>query len=47
MRELLDAKVTEGYTPKLDANIAAVEAGRLEADLVIRARRTRRRRPLN
>ena len=35
MRELLDAKVTEGYTPKLDANIAAVEAGRLEADLVI------------
>src|SRR5262245_61248951 len=31
MRELLDAKVTEGYTPKLDANIAAVEAGRLEA----------------
>ena len=35
MRELLDAKVTEGYTPKLDANIAAVEAGRLEADLVV------------
>jgi cobalt-zinc-cadmium efflux system outer membrane protein len=35
MRELLDAKVTEGYTPKLDANIAAVEAGRLEADLAI------------
>ena len=35
MRELLDAKVTEGYTPKLDANIAAVEAGRLEADLAV------------
>src|SRR5262245_19645450 len=35
MRELLDAKVTEGYTPKLDANIAAVEAGRLEADLAL------------
>lgn len=35
MRELLDAKVTEGYTPKLDANIAAVEAGRLEAELTI------------
>jgi cobalt-zinc-cadmium efflux system outer membrane protein len=35
VRELLDAKVTEGYTPKLDANIAAVEAGRLEADLTI------------
>jgi outer membrane protein, heavy metal efflux system len=35
MRELLDAKVTEGYTPKLDANIAAVEAGRLEADVTI------------
>ena len=35
MRELLDAKVTEGYTPKLDANIAAVEAGRLEADLTL------------
>jgi cobalt-zinc-cadmium efflux system outer membrane protein len=35
MRELLDARVTEGSTPKLDANIAAVEAGRLEADLAI------------
>ena len=35
MRELLDAKVTEGYTPKLDANIAAVEAGRIEADLAL------------
>jgi cobalt-zinc-cadmium efflux system outer membrane protein len=35
MRELLDAKVTEGYTPKLDANIAAVEVGRLEADLAL------------
>jgi outer membrane protein, heavy metal efflux system len=35
MRELLDVKVTEGYTPKLDANIAAVEAGRIEADLAL------------
>jgi len=35
MRELLDAKVTEGYSPKLEANIAAVEAGRLEADLAL------------
>jgi cobalt-zinc-cadmium efflux system outer membrane protein len=35
MRELLDAKVTEGYTPKLEANVAAVEAGRLEADLAV------------
>jgi len=35
MRELLDAKVTEGYSPKLDANIAAVEAGRLDADLAL------------
>src|ERR1044071_3651607 len=32
-RELLDARVTEGEIPKLDANIAAVEAGRIEADL--------------
>lgn len=35
MRELLDARVTEGEIPKLDANIAAVEAGRIEADLAI------------
>ena len=34
-RELLDSKVTEGAVPKLDANIAAVEAGRIEADLVL------------
>ena len=35
MRELLDSRVTEGETPKLDANIAAVEAGRLEVDLAL------------
>ncbi len=35
MRELLDSRVTEGETPKLDANMAAVEAGRIEADLAI------------
>jgi cobalt-zinc-cadmium efflux system outer membrane protein len=35
MRELLDSRVSEGDTPKLDANIAAVEVGRMEADLVI------------
>jgi cobalt-zinc-cadmium efflux system outer membrane protein len=35
MRELLDQRVTEGETPKLDANIASVEVGRLEADLVL------------
>ena len=35
MRELLDARVTEGEIPKLDANVAAVEAGRIEADLAI------------
>src|ERR1051325_1297813 len=34
-RQLLDARVTEGEIPKLDANIAAVEAGRIEADLAI------------
>src|ERR1051325_12227642 len=34
-RELLDARVTEGEIPKLDANIAGVEAGRIEADLAI------------
>jgi outer membrane protein, heavy metal efflux system len=35
MRELLDSRVTEGDTPKLDANIAAVEVGRMEADVII------------
>jgi cobalt-zinc-cadmium efflux system outer membrane protein len=35
MRELLDARVTEGEIPKIDANIAAVEAGRIEADLAL------------
>jgi cobalt-zinc-cadmium efflux system outer membrane protein len=35
MRELLDQRVSEGDTPKLDANIAAVEVGRMEADLVL------------
>lgn len=34
-RELLDARVTEGEVPKLDANIAAVDAGRVEADLAL------------
>src|SRR5689334_8026470 len=34
-RELLDSRVTEGAIPKIDANIAAVEAGRIEADLTI------------
>ncbi len=32
MRELLDRRVAEGSAPKLDANIAAVEALRLDAD---------------
>ena len=35
MRELLDSRVTEGEIPKLEANIAAVEAGRVEADLTL------------
>jgi cobalt-zinc-cadmium efflux system outer membrane protein len=35
MRELLDSRVTEGDIPKIDANIAAVEAGRIEADLTL------------
>ncbi len=35
MRELLDQRVSEGDTPKLDANVAAVEVGRMEADLVL------------
>jgi cobalt-zinc-cadmium efflux system outer membrane protein len=34
-RELLDARVTEGEIPKIEANIAAVEAGRIEADLAL------------
>lgn len=34
-RELLDARVTEGEIPKIEANIAAVEAGRLDADLAL------------
>ncbi len=34
MRELLDQRVTEGETPKLDANIAAVEVGRMDADRI-------------
>jgi len=34
-RELLDSRVTEGEIPKIDANIAAVEAGRIEADLAL------------
>ena len=37
MRELLDQRVTEGDTPKLDANIAAVEVGRMEVDQVLAA----------
>ncbi len=35
VRELLDSRVTEGDIPKLDANIAAVEAGRIEVDLTL------------
>ena len=35
MRELLDSKVNEGDIRKLDANIAAVEVGRMEADLTL------------
>ncbi len=34
-RELLDSRATEGSIPKIDANIATVEAGRIEADLVL------------
>ena len=34
-RDLLDSRATEGSIPKLDANIAAVEAGRIEADLAL------------
>jgi cobalt-zinc-cadmium efflux system outer membrane protein len=35
VRELLDSRVTEGDIPKLDANIAAVEAGRIEVELTL------------
>jgi cobalt-zinc-cadmium efflux system outer membrane protein len=35
VRELLDSRVTEGDIPKIDANIAAVEAGRIEVDLTL------------
>jgi len=35
MRDLLDRRVTEGGTPKLDANLAAVEAMRLEAEAAL------------
>jgi cobalt-zinc-cadmium efflux system outer membrane protein len=37
MRELLDRRVTEGGSTKLDANLAGVEALRLEADAAIAA----------
>lgn len=37
MRDLLDRRVTEGGTPKIDANLAAVEAMRLEADAALAA----------
>jgi cobalt-zinc-cadmium efflux system outer membrane protein len=35
MRELLDRRVTEGGSPKLDANLATVQALRLEADVAL------------
>jgi cobalt-zinc-cadmium efflux system outer membrane protein len=35
LRDLLDRRVTEGGSPKLDANLAAVEALRLEADVAL------------
>ena len=35
MRELLDRRVTEGGSPKLDANLATVAALRLEADVAL------------
>ena len=37
MRDLLDRRVTEGGAPKLDANLAAVEALRMEADAALAA----------
>lgn len=35
MRDLLDRRVTEGGSPKIDANLAAVQALRLEADAAL------------
>lgn len=35
LRELLDARVNEGDAPRIDANIAVVEVGRMQADLTI------------
>jgi cobalt-zinc-cadmium efflux system outer membrane protein len=35
LRDLLDRRVTEGETPQLEANLAAVEALRLEADVAL------------
>jgi cobalt-zinc-cadmium efflux system outer membrane protein len=35
MRELLDRRVTEGNAPKLDANLAAIEELRLDADAAL------------
>ena len=35
MRDLLDRRVTEGGVPKLEANLAAVEALRIEADAAL------------
>jgi outer membrane protein, heavy metal efflux system len=37
MRDLLDRRVTEGGAPKLEANVAAVEALRIEADAALAA----------
>lgn len=37
MRDLLDRRVTEGGAPKLDANLASVEAMRLEAEAALAA----------
>ena len=37
MRDLLDRRVTEGGAPKLDANLASVQAMRLEADAALAA----------
>jgi cobalt-zinc-cadmium efflux system outer membrane protein len=37
LRDLLDRRVTEGGTTRLDANLAAVEAMRLEADAALAA----------
>ena len=35
MRELLEQRVNEGETPKLEANIAGVEVGRMQADIIL------------